>query len=72
MMLDGVPTCTSTIYHRNSAHIISSLSTDGGLEEMVDELSGGKIMYAYLRVTDPNTQLLKNVLVNWVCFLYSL
>ena len=39
---------------------------DGGLEEMVDELSGGKVMYAYLRVTDPNTQLPKNVLVNWV------
>ena len=33
---------------------------------MVDELSGGKAMYAYLRVTDPNTQLPKNVLVNWV------
>ena len=39
---------------------------DGGLEEMVDELSGGKVMYAFLRVTDPNTQLPKNVLVNWV------
>ena len=33
---------------------------------MVDELSGGKVMYAFLRVTDPNTQLPKNVLVNWV------
>lgn len=33
---------------------------------MVDELSGGKMMYAFLRVTDPNTQLPKNVLVNWV------
>ena len=42
------------------------LSVDGGLEEMVDELSGGKVMYAFLRVTDPNTQLPKNVLVNWV------
>ena len=40
--------------------------TDGGIEEMVDELSGGKVMYAYLRVIDPNTQLPKNVLVNWV------
>ena len=39
---------------------------DGGLEEMVDELSGGKVMYAFVRVTDPNTQLPKNVLVNWV------
>ena len=33
---------------------------------MVDELSGGKMMYAFLRVKDPNTQLFKNVLVNWV------
>ena len=40
--------------------------TDGGIEEMVDELSGGKVMYAYLRVIDPNTQLPKNVLINWV------
>ena len=33
---------------------------------MVDELSGGKVMYAYLRVIDPNTQLPKNVLIYWV------
>ena len=42
------------------------MCADGGIEEMVDELSGGKVMYAYLRVTDPNTQLPKNVLINWV------
>ena len=45
-----------------------SVLTDGGIEEMVDELSGGKVMYGYLRVTDPNTQLPKNVLVNWVSY----
>ena len=39
---------------------------DGDIEEMVDELSGGKMMYAFMRVKDPNTQLFKNVLVNWV------
>lgn len=39
---------------------------DGDLEEMAEELSGGKVMYAYIQVTDPNTQLPKNVLVNWV------
>jgi len=39
---------------------------DGDIEEMVDELSGGKMMYAFIRVKDPNTQLFKNVLVNWV------
>ncbi len=41
-------------------------STEGDLEEMVEELSGGKVMYGFIQVTDPNTQLLKNVLVNWV------
>ena len=34
---------------------------------MVEELSGGKVMYAFCRVIDPNTKLPKNVLVNWVC-----
>ena len=33
---------------------------------MVDEMNGGKNLYVFMRVTDPNTQLPKNVLVNWV------
>ena len=33
---------------------------------MMDEMSGGKVLYAFLQVTDPNTQLPKNVLINWV------
>ena len=32
---------------------------------MVDSLNSGKIQYAYCRVTDPNTNLPKFVLVNW-------
>lgn len=43
-----------------------TIMTDGDIEEMVDELSGGKMMYAFIRVKDPNTELYKNVLVNWV------
>jgi hypothetical protein len=43
-----------------------SLFVDGDIDEMVEELNGGKMMYAFLRVKDPNTQLFKNVLVNWV------
>ena len=39
---------------------------DGGLDEMMDEMSGGKCLYAFMRVIDPNTQLPKNVLINWV------
>lgn len=34
-------------------------------------MSGGKMMYAFLRVRDPNTELFKNVLVNWVSGLPS-
>ena len=39
---------------------------DGGLEEMVEELSSGKVMYAFCRVQDPNSGLPKYVLINWV------
>lgn len=34
---------------------------------MAEELSGSKVMYAYCRVLDPNTNLPKYVLINWVC-----
>uniref|UniRef100_A0A8C7LMT9 ADF-H domain-containing protein n=1 Tax=Oncorhynchus mykiss TaxID=8022 RepID=A0A8C7LMT9_ONCMY len=37
----------------------------GGLEEMVEELSSGKVMYAFCRVKDPNSGLCKYVLINW-------
>lgn len=39
---------------------------DGGLEEMVEELNSGKVMYAFCRVRDPNSGLPKYVLINWV------
>lgn len=38
---------------------------EDGIEEMVDDLSGGKILYAGVRVTDPNTNLPKIVFINW-------
>lgn len=38
----------------------------GGLDEMVEELNSGKVMYAFCRVQDPNSGLPKFVLVNWV------
>lgn len=40
--------------------------TDGGLEEMVEELNSGKVMYGFCRVKDPNSGLPKYVLINWV------
>lgn len=39
---------------------------DGGLEEMVEELNSGKVMYAFCRVRDPNSGLPKYILINWV------
>ena len=41
-------------------------SGNGGLEEMIDELNGGHIMYAFCRVIDTKTSLPKCVLINWV------
>lgn len=38
---------------------------EGGLEEMVEDLNSGKIMYAFCRVIDPKTSLPKFVLINW-------
>lgn len=42
-------------------------ASDGGLEELVEELNSGKVMYAFCRVQDPNSGLPKYVLINWVC-----
>ena len=34
-------------------------------DELVDEMSASRILYAYIRVLDPNTNLHKFVVVNW-------
>lgn len=39
---------------------------DGGLEELADEFHSGKILYAFCKVIDPNIELPKYVLINWV------
>ncbi|XP_040929206.1 drebrin-like protein A [Betta splendens] len=52
-------------YEGNSNNIRLAQKGDGGLEEMVEELSSGKVMYAFCRVQDPNSGLPKYVLVNW-------
>ena len=43
-----------------------SSALDGGFDELVDEVNGSKVQYAWCKVTDPNTNLPKFVLVNWV------
>lgn len=43
--------------------------SDGGLEELIDELNSGKVMYAFCKVICPNTGLEKFVFINWVSYL---
>ncbi|XP_075938968.1 drebrin-like protein B [Anarhichas minor] len=52
-------------YEGNSNDIRLAHKGDGGLEEMVEELNSGKVMYAFCRVQDPNSGLPKYVLINW-------
>ncbi|XP_032869930.1 drebrin-like protein isoform X10 [Amblyraja radiata] len=52
-------------YEGNSNDLRVAGTGDGGLEEMVEELSSGKVMYAFCRVKDPNSGLPKCVLINW-------
>lgn len=37
----------------------------GGIEEMIEDLNSGQIMYAFCKVMDPTTSLPKCVLINW-------
>nr|XP_057927688.1 drebrin-like b isoform X2 [Doryrhamphus excisus] len=52
-------------YEGNSNDIRLADKGDGGLEELVEELNSGKVMYAFCRVEDPNSGLPKYVLINW-------
>ncbi|XP_021230662.1 drebrin-like protein [Numida meleagris] len=52
-------------YEGNSNDLRVAGCGEGGLEEMVEELNSGKVMYAFCRVKDPNSGLPKYVLVNW-------
>ncbi len=46
--------------------VFSECAIDGGLEEMVEELNSGKIMYAFCKVLDSSSGVSKFVLINWV------
>ncbi|XP_018330973.1 drebrin-like protein [Agrilus planipennis] len=47
----------------NTLKVVSTGS--GGIEELTEELNSGKIMYAFLKITDPKTSLPKYALINW-------
>lgn len=38
---------------------------DGELVDLIEEFSEGRVQFAYVKVTDPNTGLPKNVLIAW-------
>lgn len=47
----------------NDLYVVSKGSE--GIEELTEDLNSGKIMYAFIKVGDPNTSLSKYVLINW-------
>ena len=38
---------------------------EGELADLIDEFSDGKVMFAFVKVKDPNTSLPKYVLIGW-------
>ncbi|TRY85464.1 hypothetical protein DNTS_008578 [Danionella cerebrum] len=53
-------------YEGNSNDIRVAGKGDGGLEEMVEELNSGKVMYGFCQVLDPSSGIPKFVLINWI------
>ncbi|KAG9263420.1 drebrin-like protein B isoform X1 [Astyanax mexicanus] len=52
-------------YEGNTNDIQVAGKGDGGLEEMVQELNSGKVMYGFCRVLDSSSGVSKFVLINW-------
>ena len=54
---------------RISAKAVASMSDaillEGELIDLIDEFSDGRIQFAFVKVSDPNTSLPKYVLVAW-------
>ena len=58
--------CRAVFGYEGKSYDLKVVETsDGDLEELVDEMNGGKILYAVIRIKDPNTQLHKTVWINW-------
>ena len=67
---DEIRNCTSSntwvvfgYKDRSSTIVVKESGEDW--DELVDEMSASKILYAYARVLDPNTNLNKFVQINW-------
>lgn len=47
------------------------VSKGTGLDDLAEEFNSCKILYALVRVIDPNTELPKHVLINWVSIIIN-
>ncbi|PKI83088.1 hypothetical protein MVES_003107 [Malassezia vespertilionis] len=65
-VLDGVNDYAVLSYKKQSNDLDVVAACKGTLEDMAEELSDGKMQYAFVRVKDPNTELPKFVLINWL------
>ncbi|KIJ06493.1 hypothetical protein PAXINDRAFT_103342, partial [Paxillus involutus ATCC 200175] len=52
-------------YDKGSNDLKVQSTGNGGLEELEEEFSDGRIQYAFARVIDPNSKLAKFVQINW-------
>ncbi|OBZ86895.1 Drebrin-like protein B [Choanephora cucurbitarum] len=52
-------------YDKGTYDLRVQATGDGGLEELSDEFSDGKVQFAYAKVIDPNTELPKFVFIGW-------
>ncbi|XP_076804643.1 drebrin-like protein B isoform X1 [Clavelina lepadiformis] len=52
-------------YEGNNNDIKVQATGDEGLEELEGEFNNGKIMYAFVRIDDPNTNMKKYILIVW-------
>ncbi|KAI5895857.1 actin depolymerizing protein, partial [Schizophyllum commune H4-8] len=52
-------------YEKGTNDLKVQSTGSGGLEELEEEFSDGRIQYAFARVVDPNSQLPKFVQINW-------
>lgn len=64
-VLDGVQDYVVLSYRKLSNDLDVGAAGKGSLDDVAEEFSDGKIQYAFVRVTDPNTKLPKFVLINW-------
>ncbi|KAJ2711705.1 actin binding protein [Coemansia spiralis] len=52
-------------FDRSGSTLLVQAQGSGGLEELAEEFDDGKVQFAFARVQDPNTQLLKCVFISW-------